>query len=360
MSDKNISLLTEAKYVLLYGAGSLGKIMLPYVKEQFNILGFAVTDQLNITEKEILGFKVDTIKKWSENYNVDDVVVLITVSEHWHEAIVKNLEHLGFNKIIPLSKNLRDKLVENYSIKVFENHGVDLTKEFITLENMKVVNPLKYDYKFIRNMFIQIADFIFPSIYNDYSMLTEGPYENGKVRLNEGDVVFDCGANMGVFSAYAASKKCEVYAFEPTPELHVILNKHSELNGDNIKIVPNAVSDVSGECELRICDYTVGGNSLVMENGYTNVLPINAVTIDDFVKDNNIKVDFIKADIEGSERMMLEGAKNTLKEQSPKLSICTYHYKDDPAVLKNIILSANPDYIIEFKYQKLYAYVERC
>ncbi len=358
MLEKNIKLLTESKYVLLYGAGSLGKIMLPYVKNQFNITGFAVTAESNITEKEICGFEVDSIKNWVKKYRAEDVTVLITISEHHHKEIVNTLTDLGFNDIIPLTKELRDRIVEDYSITVYQKHGVDLSGDIMSLCNMKVVNPLKYHYRFARNLFIQIADFIFPSLYNDYSMITEGPYEYGKVKINEGDTVFDCGANMGAFSAYAASENCDVYAFEPTPELHEILNKHSELNGNKIKVVPVAVSDVSGECELRICDYTVGGNSLVMENGYTDTLKIKTMTVDEFVKNNNLKVDFIKADIEGAERLMLEGAKNTLKEQAPKLSICTYHYKDDPEVLKNIILSANPNYNIEFKYQKLYAYVD--
>ncbi|MBE6752156.1 MAG: FkbM family methyltransferase [Ruminococcaceae bacterium] len=357
MTEKYLRLLTESKNILLYGAGSLGKIMLPYVKEQFNISGFAVTNEKNITEKEILGFTVDSIKNWVQKLGVENVTVLITISEHHHKEIIDVLTALGVENIIPLTKELRDRLVEIYSIQVFESHGVKLDGEIMTLENMNVVNPLKYDYKFARNLFIQIADFIFPSLYNDFSMITEGPYEYKNVKVNAGETVFDCGANMGAFSAYAASKNCIVYAFEPTPELHPILTKHSELNKNKINIVPFAVSNVTGECDLRICDYTVGGNSLVMENGFTDTLKIKTVTIDEFVKENNLKVDFIKADIEGAERLMLEGAKNTLKEQAPKLSVCTYHYKDDPEVLKDIILSANPNYKIEFKYQKLYAHI---
>ena len=69
-------------------------------------------------------------------------------------------------------------------------------------------------------------------------------------------------------------------------------------------------------------------------------------------------VDFIKADIEGAERYMLMGARETLGKFAPKLSICTYHFPDDPEVLEKIILEANPNYKIEHRWKKLYAIVE--
>jgi hypothetical protein len=67
------------------------------------------------------------------------------------------------------------------------------------------------------------------------------------------------------------------------------------------------------------------------------------------------QVDFIKSDIEGYERNLLLGAKNTLKKFAPKLAICTYHLPDDPQVLESIIKDANPDYKVVHLRHKLFA-----
>ncbi|GMO42746.1 MAG: hypothetical protein Ta2B_23060 [Termitinemataceae bacterium] len=70
-----------------------------------------------------------------------------------------------------------------------------------------------------------------------------------------------------------------------------------------------------------------------------------------------LEVPFIKSDIEGAERDMLRGAFNVLQKFAPKLAICTYHLQDDPQVLKNIILQANPKYRIVQLRNKLLACV---
>ena len=71
------------------------------------------------------------------------------------------------------------------------------------------------------------------------------------------------------------------------------------------------------------------------------------------------RIDFIKADIEGAERNLLRGAQEILKTFAPKLALCAYHLPDDPKVLRDLILRANPDYVVTERFKKLYARIPR-
>ncbi|HJJ72975.1 MAG TPA: hypothetical protein O0X58_01255, partial [Methanocorpusculum sp.] len=62
---------------------------------------------------------------------------------------------------------------------------------------------------------MEIGDILYPALLGSFRYVDEGPYELGDVGIEEGDVVFDCGANLGVFSLLAAYRGAEVYAFEP-------------------------------------------------------------------------------------------------------------------------------------------------
>jgi len=218
-------------------------------------------------------------------------------------------------------------------------------------------------------LYTEICDIIYPYLINENKILNgiffEGPYELGNVHLKQGDVVIDAGANMGLFSAVASVKYgCKCIAFEPIPStIDNYLSKTKELNG-NITIEMYALSNVNKVLNFNLTKFSVTHhcadlNIPSIQKEPMQTLAVQAITLDDYVMQKNIKVDFIKADIEGSERYLLMGAQRVLKEFAPKISICTYHLPDDSKVLRELILKANPKYTIFEKYQKMYAYVEK-
>lgn len=227
---------------------------------------------------------------------------------------------------------------------------------------IKIPKPLYKDYKCFKAEFL---DIIMPYLVENRNMVQpflEGPYEYNDVFLNKGDIVLDLGANFGLFSSLAESKGCNVYAFEPTlrvfNEYLVRLHEYCP----NINVINKAVSNISGVSLFNVYENNSSCNCLhqLNTNFQADLVEMETITVDDFVDQNNLSsIDFIKSDIEGSERLMLMGARDTLKEFGPKLAICYYHKLDDLKVLRELIMDANPKYEIDVAYKKIYAKIPK-
>ena len=155
-------------------------------------------------------------------------------------------------------------------------------------------------------------------------------------------VVFDIGAFKGD-TAYFFSKKCSnkarIYAFEPDENNYKVLLKIKEKYKLNNVITKNILLS-NAEKEIDFIS--------MIEN--TPTIKKNAITIDKFVEENNIeKIDYIKMDVEGAEKNILEGSIKTIKKFKPSLAIAIYHggklFMEDfyniPIFIKNVI---NEDY----------------
>lgn len=206
----------------------------------------------------------------------------------------------------------------------------------------------------------EAVDFILAPLNETLFPFIEGPYEKYGVALREGDVVLDCGANLGFFSALAAARGCVVHAFEPLPMLHPYLAQTASLYEGRILIRRQATTERKERLRLFTHSINCGGATTIQSSAESaDCVQVQGTDIDSYVREEGVdKVDFIKADIEGAERAMLRGAAETLRVHAPKLGICTYHLPDDPRVLENIIVTANPKYTVKHRYKKLYAWVE--
>jgi FkbM family methyltransferase len=189
-----------------------------------------------------------------------------------------------------------------------------------------------------------------------------GPYEledgDFDVRVKSGDIVIDAGAWCGDFGAYAAFKGATTYAFEIAEATFRHLEETAALNAGKILPVRMGLGNSCKEMRVFHTGNHVGDRLVSSSPSSDAGEKVEVTTLDAFVQEKKIKkVDFIKADIEGVERDMLEGAAYVLKTFAPKLAICTYHLPDDPQVLRDRILSANPRYKIVQMRHKLYACV---
>ncbi len=202
-----------------------------------------------------------------------------------------------------------------------------------------------------------------PAIYRYGSnAYVEGPYEYGPVFVKPDDIVIDAGAHLGEFSAMAAAKGATAYAFEPAQPL---IERHLAFvarRNPRVTVCPYALSDRCGMEGFYYDEAAAEQSRLSATDEGAQILPseqVETITLDAYVERFHVPwVDFIKADIEGAERNLLAGAQRVLKEFAPRISICTYHLPDDPEVLRDLILGANPRYTIEEHFKKMYAYVK--
>jgi FkbM family methyltransferase len=170
-----------------------------------------------------------------------------------------------------------------------------------------------------------------------YGQREEGP--------RKGDVVLDCGANIGVFTrkALAAGARL-VVAIEPTPLTLVALRRNfeREIAEGRVVVVPKGVWNRVDTLELA----TEGegnsvGNSLVLGRDLTNKIKVPLTTIDLLAAELHLdRVDFIKMDIEGAEKQALSGATETIRRFRPRMAIASEHLPDDftaiPQTVKGI------------------------
>ena len=157
------------------------------------------------------------------------------------------------------------------------------------------------------------------SIYGIHSKID---FEIFQKYVKKGDNVLDIGANIGYFTLMLAKlvgPTGKVFAFEPDPRNISLLKKNIETNGyQNVVVVPKAVSNVNEKCTLFTSQSSFGQNRIYEPKKTKNqkYVPIESETIllDDFFKNNeNIEnISFVKIDVEGAEKFVLEGMNKIL------------------------------------------------
>ncbi|HMS27511.1 MAG TPA: FkbM family methyltransferase [Burkholderiaceae bacterium] len=144
--------------------------------------------------------------------------------------------------------------------------------------------------------------------------------------LHDNSVILDVGANIGLFSLLLASKAkgIDVHAFEP-----IELNAHliaisKQINClNNITINQSCVGDTDGTVEFSVSSDSA--YSSIIDSGRKKesakiICPI--CRLDTYVQAANIqKIDFVKIDVEGAEKLVLTGAHAILTEHKlrPKI-----------------------------------------
>lgn len=194
-------------------------------------------------------------------------------------------------------------------------------------------------------------------------------YLPGAVLARSGEVVIDCGGNIGAFTVYAATRAANVrvVAFEPEPATFGCLYRNVKRNAlqEHVTCIQAGVTRTPGQFTLIREDECFTMHHLENpENPATRASSprsetVQCVTIDDTIKDGGFeRCDLIKMDIEGAELGALEGAAETIARYKPRLTLACYHKPCDPYSLTATIKRICGDYnIVVSREGHLYAFV---
>jgi FkbM family methyltransferase len=142
--------------------------------------------------------------------------------------------------------------------------------------------------------------------------------------LKRGGVVFDVGAHVGFYtllSSLLVGSEGRVYSFEPNRRNIWYLKEHLRINRiTNVRVMEVAVSDRSGEGFFE-----EGTNAYTGHLGADGQVTVRTVCMDDLVRSCEVPPpQLIKIDVEGAEMLVLEGAREVLRDWRPVIILETH------------------------------------
>jgi FkbM family methyltransferase len=257
----------------------------------------------------------------------------LTVAKRLSDAGIRHLSYFAFHKYSG---------IDAIPVLFWDGFGPDIE-----------ANQDKYHWVFglleddeSRRIFEKIVNFRLSADLGYLSGFTERQaeqYFEDFLGLKEQNEVF---VDVGGFDGYTSLefiKKCPgyrcVYFFEPNlKNMEIAKSRLSEC--ENINFLQKGLSNKKGTVR-----FSIGGSaSAISADGE---IEINVDALDDMIED---KVTFIKMDIEGAERLAIDGALQTIATSHPKLAICVYHRPDDMWKIADQVLSIREDYKIYLRH----------
>ena len=177
--------------------------------------------------------------------------------------------------------------------------------------------------------------------------------------FEEGSVFFDIGANVGIFSIYAAlKKKLKVYSFEPDPNSFLELYNAIKLNNANVTTLLVALDNNKNSKFFNMESFGAGlsYNYLSEKRDEKNLkggkdkFVISTTTVDDLILNKLIKTpDYIKIDVDGNEKNILDGSRKVLKDEKIKSVLIEDNDKDEDSYYESFF----KDHNFELVYKNL-------
>lgn len=159
--------------------------------------------------------------------------------------------------------------------------------------------------------------------------------------LRSGGIVYDVGANFGLYTvllAKAVGEQGQVIAFEPDSRSYERLQENLRLNRlANVRCFCKALSDQNGQAKLYLHETRTWFSSLLARPGTREISHqlVEVVEGDRIRGEQSLPVpQVVKIDVEGSEYAVIRGLRRTLAHSACRLVSCEIHPQLMPAEVK--------------------------
>ncbi|MDB9467030.1 FkbM family methyltransferase [Dolichospermum circinale] len=230
------------------------------------------------------------------------------------------------------------KITKKFYTAIFTESGRNKAIRIVRLFRLRYFsdyyNNLPVRYKLIdgRNFVVHQNDYLSLEIY------LQKAYEELECKVvksivSPNDIAIDIGANVGYYTALLSKlvgDSGKVYGFEPGKTTFQKLQQTIEyLNLDNAEIFPIGIGE--REETLSFLKSTSGHDAqqsmskwigMKLVGGEYEQDTVKILSLDFFLKDKNIetlKVAFIKCDVEGFEKFVLQGSQSLLNSINPPI-----------------------------------------
>lgn len=335
----------KKKPVILFGAGGTGEFYLANLKK-YNIQApvFFCDNDSNKWNTTVGGIKVISFSELKERYFESYIII----TSMYYKELIEQLKESN------LVENLVGDIAYARITATFLNYYNTIQSNIQKFETVYEMLADEYSKKIfydrINCCITSSTDYLIPLKSKDSQY-----FEKDIITLSKEEVFIDGGAYIGdtvdEILIQTKGEFEEIYSFEPET------SKHKEFefkfkSDPRIKLVRKGLWDKEEVLKFN-AQNTLGSG--LDENGNIEV-PVTSI---DYTL-NGQKATYIKMDIEGAELEGLEGAKNTILNNRPKLAICVYHKPldivDIPIYIKNLI----PDYKIYLRHYSDHAYETVC
>lgn len=200
-------------------------------------------------------------------------------------------------------------------------------------------------------------EFLTPNLLSYYRATSFSAKEPDTLKWIDGipgnAIFWDVGANVGLYSIYAAKRGCNhVYSFEPSVFNLELLARNVNLNALNkkITIMPIALSEKIGTSQFKLTTTSWGGALSTFDkdfdqhgNQINSVFEYGTVglSLDDVAEIFKIPFpNYLKIDVDGLEHLILQGGRLVLKKVDSVLIEISDDFQEQSRESFNLLSSA--------------------